>query len=639
MRSSTLLGAVLSAAVTGALAIGTTAPSYPQAATSATPQAVPTAKTDPQGRADANSAAASYLGRGGAKAPRGLSVPAADFARAATNAGSAGTQYVAYERTFRGLRVVGGDFVLAVDKAGKVTGSTGGQERAISVASTTPKVDRADAVATASALMTTVTETAGPALVVYAEGKARLAYETVLTGTRGASPSKLTVWTDATSGKLISSSDLVVQGTGNGYYYPGVAIGTSGSGASYSMSDAARPGLKCGGQNGAAYTGADDVWGNGSGTSLETACVDVLYGTGKEIDMLAAWLNRSGVKGNGTSYPAQVGLNDVNAYYDGTTTNFGHSSDNARQLTAIDIVAHENGHGVFQTTPGGSTGGNETGGINEATGDIFGALTEAYAANPNDPADFLVGEEADLTGQGPIRNMYDPSALGDPNCYSSAIPTSEVHAAAGPLNHWFYLLSQGSAGSGGSPASPTCNASTLTGAGLQTAGKIYYEALLLKTSSWTYAKARIATLTAAKNSYGSTDCTTFIKVRSAWDAVSVPAQPGEPTCGSTGGGGTITCTKVTATGTLTNGATSYKPSTAGFSSAAGTLRACLSGPSNADFDLYLQKRSGTAWSTVGRSEGATSTEAITYPAAAGTYRWAVLSYSGSGSFTLKYDTP
>ena len=211
------------------------------------------------------------------------------------------------------------------------------------------------------------------------------------------------------------------------------------------MSDSTRSGVSCANQAGTIYTGPDDVWGNGSGTNLETGCVDVLYSVDKEVDMLSAWLGRSGVKGNGTSYPARVGLNDVNAYFDGTKTNFGHSQDNARQLTAIDIVAHENGHGVFETTPGGSTGDNETGGMNEATGDIFGALTEAYAANPNDPADFTVGEEADLVGDGPIRYMYNPSVVGDPNCWSSSIKNTEVHAAAGPLNHWFYLLSQGSA--------------------------------------------------------------------------------------------------------------------------------------------------------------------------------------------------
>ena len=102
--------------------------------------------------------------------------------------------------------------------------------------------------------------------------------------------------------------------------------------------------------------------------------------------------------------------------------------------------------------------------MNESTGDIFGALTEYYLNEPSnlDPPDYLVGEEVDLVGSGPIRNMYDPSALGDPNCYSSSIPRTEVHAAAGPQNHWFYLLAEGSNPSDG-PASPTCDGSTVTG--------------------------------------------------------------------------------------------------------------------------------------------------------------------------------
>ena len=64
--------------------------------------------------------------------------------------------------------------------------------------------------------------------------------------------------------------------------------------------------------------------------------------------------------------------------------------------------------------------------------------------------------------------MYNPSAVGDPNCYSSSIPSTEVHAAAGPGNHWFYLLSQGTNPTGG-PTSPTCNGSTVTGIGIQKA--------------------------------------------------------------------------------------------------------------------------------------------------------------------------
>ncbi|MDO9456076.1 M4 family metallopeptidase [Nocardioides sp.] len=628
--------AALATALAGSLALGT--PSSTAAPAAADRASASADRSGPEGRAAqgdrrdrAVDAAAAYVRNHG---PAGRGQGGATKL-AGTHAGTKGTYYVAYQKTLQGLPIYGADFVVAVDESGRATGATGKPARAISLRSTTPTRTRAQARATARRQVDRVRTVSKPVLTVYAVGTPTLAWRTKVTGTKAGTPSITTVWSDARTGKVLLASDAVREGTGNGYYYPGVTIGTSGSGSSYSMTDPARSGVKCGGQNGAAYTGTDNVWGNGSGTNLETACVDVLYSVGKEVDMLSAWLGRSGIKGNGTNYPAKVGLADVNAYYDGSTTNFGHSQDNARQLTAIDIVAHENGHGIFQTTPGGSTGGNETGGMNESTGDIFGALTEFYANNPDDPGDYLVGEEANLVGQGPIRNMANPSAVGDPNCYSSSIPNTEVHAAAGPLNHWFYLLANGTSGS------TSCNGSTLTGIGLQNAGKVFYNGLLLKTSSWTHAKARVATLTAAKNLFGTTDCTTFNRVRDAWAGISVPAQSGEPTCGGgttpppTGG----TCTEFTATGTLSSKTSTYKPSTSGFTTTGGVINACLTGPSSADFDLYVQKLSGSTWSDVAKSESASSTETIAYTAGSGTYRVEVYAYSGSGSYTVKYDTP
>ncbi|MCD0168261.1 M14 family zinc carboxypeptidase [Deinococcus sp. 23YEL01] len=100
-------------------------------------------------------------------------------------------------------------------------------------------------------------------------------------------------------------------------------------------------------------------------------------------------------------------------------------------------------------------------------------------------------------------------------------------------------------------------------------------------------------------------------------------------------GGTVTPpASTTYTGTVASRGNSYQPSTTGFSYAGGTLKGNLSGPSGTDFDLYLQKLSGSTWTQVAASEGSTSTEAINYTAASGTYRWRVYAYSGSGSYTL-----
>ncbi|GGL08835.1 zinc metalloprotease [Sphaerisporangium melleum] len=454
------------------------------------------------------------------------------YKRTAVTPGAGGLYSVSYERSYKGLPVVGGDAVVIADGNGKVRDTAAASAALPFGLKTTPSVTADTATATAKTVLDRVDDSAAPRLVVLAWGQQpRLTWEALVSGIAAGKPSKQHVFVDAATGKIADAYDEVRAGTGTGYYYGAVTINTSGSGSSYSMTDSTRSGLRCGGQNGSAYTGTDDAWGTGSGTNLETACVDALYGAQKEWDMLSAWLGRNGVNGSGGGYPVRVGLNDVNAYWNGSYTNFGHSQDNARQATPIDVVAHEFGHAIFQTTPGGAGSGNENGGINESTGDIFGALTEAYANNPNDPPDYQVGEEVDLVGDGPIRYMYQPSLAGDPNCWSSSISSTEVHAAAGPLNHWFYLLAEGSAPGGGKPNSPICSGgpSSVTGIGIQKAGKIYMGALQRKTSSWRYANIRLASLQAAVELYGATspECAT---TKAAWNAISVPAQSGEPTC-------------------------------------------------------------------------------------------------------------
>ena len=75
------------------------------------------------------------------------------------------------------------------------------------------------------------------------------------------------------------------------------------------------------------------------------------------------------------------------------------------------------------------------------------------------------------------------------------------------------------------------------------------------------------------------------------------------------------------------------------STRSGTFRLCLTGPSGADLDLYLQKRSGSAWATVAQGTTSSNDEAFTYDGTAGTYRYVVHAYSGSGSYVLGATTP
>ena len=114
---------------------------------------------------------------------------------------------------------------------------------------------------------------------------------------------------------------------------------------------------------------------------------------------------------------------------------------------------------------------------------------------------------------------------------------------------------------------------------------------------------------------------------------------------STGGGTTPPTTACSGyassyQGSLSSGAAVAQPSGGSVAVArSGTIRLCLAGPSGADFDLYLQKRSGTTWSTVAQGTTSSPNEAVSYNGTSGTYRYVVLAYSGSGSYVLGATTP
>ncbi len=76
-----------------------------------------------------------------------------------------------------------------------------------------------------------------------------------------------------------------------------------------------------------------------------------------------------------------------------------------------------------------------------------------------------------------------------------------------------------------------------------------------------------------------------------------------------------------------------------YSPRSGTHQGCLSGPSNADFDLYLHRWTGSSWSTVASSTSPSSSESLSYNGSAGYYRYVVYSYSGSGSYTIGIRVP
>ncbi|MFC9536434.1 M4 family metallopeptidase [Streptomyces sp. NPDC056975] len=456
-----------------------------------------------------------------------------------------GTVHTRYERTYNGLPVLGGDLVVHENKTGTTETVTKAIKTAIKVASLKPVVTTAKAEKQAL----TAAKTAGsakasadqaPRKVIWAAtGKPTLAYETVVGGLQDdGTPNELHVITDAATGKKLYEYQGIETGTGKTLYSGTVSLSTTLSGSTYQLTDGTRGGhktynLKHGTSGtGTLFTDADDVWGTGtasSSTTDQTAAADAAYGAQKTWDFYKSTFGRSGIKNNGVGAYSRVhyGNSYVNAFWDDSCfcMTYGDGSGNTHPLTSLDVAGHEMSHGVTSSTAGLNYSG-ESGGLNEATSDIFGTGVEFYAANSADVGDYLIGEKININGDGtPLRYMDQPSKDGgSANYWSSSVGNLDVHYSSGVANHFFYLLSEGSGAktiNGVSYNSPTYSGTAVTGIGRAKALQIWYKALTTyMTSTTKYAGARTATLSAASALYGSTS-TEYKTVAAAWTAVNV----------------------------------------------------------------------------------------------------------------------
>ena len=145
--------------------------------------------------------------------PTALKAAAGDSYRlTATTTSPDGTSHYRYTRSYQGIPVLGGDFVVHA-RAGKVTGRTVTQSAPVTV-STTPKVaataSRQKAITGAGNY--NVSAATSSALVIDATaGTPRLAWRTVVTGVQadGVAPSRSQVLVDARSGAVRSHTETV----------------------------------------------------------------------------------------------------------------------------------------------------------------------------------------------------------------------------------------------------------------------------------------------------------------------------------------------------------------------------------------------------------------------------------------------
>jgi len=434
---------------------------------------------------------------------------------------------------------------------------------------------------------------------------------------------------DAQTGAILKKWNTLhtaaATGTGNSQYSGVISLHTNLNGSSYELSDVSGvlP-FKTYNLNhatsgtGTLYTDADNTWGDGanyvSGGSTtsangQTAAVDAHYGLQTAASFYKNVLGRNGIDNTGRATYARVHYSSSydNAFWDDTSYSitFGDGSS-FKSLESLDVAGHELTHGVTSTTANLTYSG-ESGGLNEATSDIFGTFVVYYAlgagdtgstvpdsipsSNLNGYVPWTVGAQLSST---PLRYLYKPSLDGtSPDAWSSSIGNLDVHYSSGPLNRAIYFLSNGATVSGNTstPYLP----SGAAGIGNDKAARIWYRALsTYLTSSSNYAAARTAAISAVKDLYGAGGA----EEQAVWNAFH-GINVGAAWSGTATTAVTITPTSVTVAPSAT-----YQ------------FTAAVTGNSN----------TAVTWSVVEAGGGSVSTSGLyTAPASAGTYHVKVTS--------------
>jgi bacillolysin len=319
-------------------------------------------------------------------------------------------------------------------------------------------------------------------------------------------------------------------------------IQTASTGGSYILSDATRGNgimtynMNKGTNYSAAvnFTDADNNWtaAEYANVNKDNGALDAHWGAEKTYDYWTSVHNRNSFDDAGAAIKSYVhySSNYDNAYWNGSVMTYGDGSGTYFDiLTSIDVAAHEIGHAVCSNTANLAYQ-LESGAMNEAFSDIWGACVE-YNAAPN-KSTWLIGEDIEKrAGHLALRSMSDPKSEGQPDTYGGTNWTDQtkcrpssrndncgVHNNSGVLNHWFYILTQGKTGTNDIGSSYS-----VTGIGIDAAAKISYrlESVYLTANS-TYADARTFGIIAATDLYGATSAET-IATTNAFYAVGVGA--------------------------------------------------------------------------------------------------------------------
>ena len=410
-------------------------------------------------------------------------------------------------QTIDGVPVVGGEAIVHLDRGGRMLGVTDYLVRDLRV-ETKPALSKDEALSLAYAAVDgVVTGEKSTELQILPRRQlgAVLTYRVQLEATTiDGEPSMPVVFVDASNGEIIESYDNL-QWARNRSTYDGKNLSTL-------------PGTL--------------VRSESSGTSNDAVLNAAHDGAGITYDYYLSRHGRDSYNGAGAALKSTVHHqnNYVNAFWNGTQMVYGDGNGvDASPLTVLDVIGHELTHAVTEYSSG-LIYQNESGALNEAMSDIFGAAIEAYRDGAVSANTWLIGEECwtPATPGDALRYMNDPAtATSDrdyyPTRYTGTSDNGGVHWNSGIANLAFYLAVMG----GQHPRGKTSNVVPALSAdpleSIDMGAKIFYRAntACLGASS-KFADARACTISAANTLYGAAAATSITE---AWTAVGVAAAP------------------------------------------------------------------------------------------------------------------
>ncbi|QRK12280.1 M4 family metallopeptidase [Archangium violaceum] len=518
------------------------------------------------------------------------------------------TRGLSHERvgqSIKGIPVFGAEAILHLDEKGAVASVTDRLARDIKV-DTTPRLRAEEATQIAISQV-------GGASVLAAAPKADLQ---ILPGSKGAqltwrvqletvtaegAPSQPNLFINAHSGEVALQFDNIKTQRNRKTYtannrtsLPGTLVRSEGQGA--------------------------------SGDAVLDAAHD---NAGLTYDFYFSMFGRDSYNNAGATLTSSVhySKNYVNAYWDGTQMVYGDGDGSqSSALTVLDVVGHELTHAVTDYSSD-LIYSNESGALNEAMSDVFGAAIEAYRDGAVSGNTWKIGEECwtPATPGDALRYMNDPALAGDydyyPTRYTGTSDNGGVHWNSGIANLAFHLMVSG----GTHPRGKTSNVvpaldATNSYSSIMKGAAIFYRANTVYLSpSSTFADARTATAQAAADLYGASEVTS---VNEAWTAVGVAPAP--------------TWSTLSTESNLSGARSSSTSFSYATPSGAKAMKFEMSGGSG-DADLYVKFGSApTTTSYDCRPYASGNTESCTFnPSQQGTYYVMIRGYSSYSGVTLK----